>query len=175
MNTLKKKSVLVGIGVLSLVFGSLVYSHCQVPCGIYGDQTRFATLEEHVVTIEKAVKQINELSAETKPNHNQIVRWVNTKEEHADDIAHIVTQYFLAQRVKFPARDDVKAHHEYVNKLTSLHEILVYAMKTKQATDLENVARLKASLAKFHAVYTGKAEHGEGHDHSHSGEHDHGH
>ena len=33
------------------------FAHCQVPCGIYGDDGRFDTLNEHVATVEKAMKE----------------------------------------------------------------------------------------------------------------------
>ena len=53
--------------VLVLAIGMLfaaqpAYSHCEVPCGIYGDEMRFQTIEEHIATIEKAMKMIVELS-----------------------------------------------------------------------------------------------------------------
>ncbi|UCG58215.1 MAG: hypothetical protein JSU70_01665, partial [Phycisphaerales bacterium] len=88
---------------------------------------------------------------------NQLVRWVQNKDEHADEISHVVTYYFMAQRVKLPPDGDVKAHREYVHKLTLLHEMLVYAMKAKQTTDLGYVEKLRASLAKFHEAYFGEA------------------
>ena len=38
-------------------------AHCQVPCGIYGDQLRFEQMLEDEHTISKAQIQINELSS----------------------------------------------------------------------------------------------------------------
>ena len=88
---------------------------------------------------------------------NQIVRWVQNKEEHADEISHIVSYYFMAQRVKLPADGDTKAQNEYVKKLTLLHRMLVYSMNAKQTTDLANVELLKSSLNEFHKVYFGES------------------
>ncbi|MEZ6076164.1 MAG: superoxide dismutase [Ni] [Pirellulaceae bacterium] len=31
---------------------------------------------------------------------NQLVRWVNTKEDHASKIQHTIAQYFMTQRIK---------------------------------------------------------------------------
>lgn len=146
-------SVLTVVGILA----SMAYSHCQIPCGIYGDQMRFDTIAEHITTIEKSMKLITELSGQDKPNMNQIVRWVRNKEHHADEISHIVSYYFMAQRVKLPAKGDTKAHNEYVKKLTLLHRMLVYSMKAKQTTDLANVEQLKSSLNEFHKVYFGES------------------
>jgi nickel superoxide dismutase len=135
-----------------------------VPCGIYNDQMRFDMIAEHIVTLEKAAKQIDELSAVAKPNMNQVVRWVNNKDTHADEIAEIVTYYFMAQRIKLPDKADAKAHEDYTNKLALLHRMLVYSMKAKQSTDLENIAALKSTLDEFHEAYFGKtAAAGHGH------------
>ena len=152
-----KKIVLGAVFVSAIVFGSLAYSHCQIPCGIYDDEARFNSMAEHITTIEKSMKLIESLSAQEKPNMNQIVRWVNNKEVHADEMSNIITYYFMAQRIKIPPEGDTKAHSAYVKNLTLLHEMLVYTMKTKQTTDLENVEKLRALLNQFHESYYGKA------------------
>jgi nickel superoxide dismutase len=85
---------------------------------------------------------------------NQVVRWVNNKDAHADELSEIVTYYFMAQRIKIPAEGDAKAHEEYIKKLTLLHEMLVYSMKAKQTTDLANVEKLRSTLDKFHDAYS---------------------
>ena len=155
--TVRKKILLCGIFVLAILFASMAYSHCQIPCGIYGDKMRFNMITEHITTIEKSMKLIAELSEQDKPNMNQIVRWVRNKEKHADEMSHIISYYFMAQRVKLPPEDDVKAYNEYVKKLTLLHRMLVYTMKTKQTTDLSNVEKLRSLLGKFKEEYFGKA------------------
>ena len=152
-----KKIVLGAVFVSAIVFGSLAYSHCQIPCGIYDDEARFNSMAEHITTIEKSMKLIESLSAQEKPNMNQIVRWVNNKEVHADEMSNIITYYFMAQRIKIPPEGDTKAHSAYVKNLTLLHEMLVYTMKTKQTTDLKNVEKLKSLLNQFHESYYGKA------------------
>ena len=142
-------SILVGLAI----FASMAYSHCQIPCGIYGDQMRFDMIAEHITTIEKSMKLITELSSQDKANTNQIVRWVQNKDEHADELSHIITYYFMAQRVKLPPEGDAKARNEYVKKLTLLHEMLVYTMKAKQTTDLANVEKLRSLLGEFREAY----------------------
>ena len=155
--TVRRKILLCGIFVLAILLASMAYSHCQIPCGIYGDKMRFDMITEHITTIEKSMKLIAELSEQDKPNMNQIVRWVRNKEKHADEMSHIISYYFMAQRVKLPPEDDVKAYNEYVKKLTLLHRMLVYTMKTKQTTDLSNVEKLRSLLGKFKEEYFGKA------------------
>lgn len=152
-----KKLILGAVLLSAIVFGPLAYPHCQIPCGIYDDDARFDMIAEHITTVEKSMKLIETLSAQEKPNMNQLVRWVNNKDKHADEISHIVTYYFMAQRVELPAKSDTKAYNEYVKKLTLLHQMLVYAMKTKQTTDLGNIDKLRSLLDEFHKVYSGKA------------------
>lgn len=127
--------------------------HCQIPCGIYDDPLRFTLLEEHVTTIEKSMTQIQELSKEQPPNWNQIVRWVNNKEAHADELTQIVTFYFMAQRVKPADPRDKAAYAKYVREITILHRMVFYAMKAKQTTDLENCAKLRGLIKAFRASY----------------------
>lgn len=152
---IRTKIVLGGALLLAVVLGSLAYSHCQIPCGIYDDEARFDAIAEHITTIEKSMKQIEILSAEGKPNMNQVVRWVNNKDHHAEELSKIVTYYFMAQRVKLPAEGDMKAHQDYLKKLTRLHRMLVYSMKAKQTTDLDTVEKLRVSLKEFHDAYSG--------------------
>lgn len=152
-NAAGKKSLTFGFLVLVTAFASIVYSHCQIPCGIYGDSARFDMIAEHITTIEKTMKQITGLSKQDKPNMNQITRWVNNKENHADELSHIVTYYFMAQRIKLVDKSQGKAYEDYIKKLTLLHEILVYSMKAKQTTDLSNVEKLRSLLTEFRVAY----------------------
>jgi len=154
---INKKLIFGAVFVSAVVFGSLAYSHCQIPCGIYDDEARFNTMAEHITTIEKSMKMIETLSNEDKPNMNQIVRWVNNKEEHADELSNIVTYYFMAQRIQIVSEGNPQEYKKYVKKLTLLHEMLFYAMKAKQTTDTANVEKLKSLLNQFHESYYGKA------------------
>ena len=151
----KMKKVILGFVLLSmsLMFARALYSHCEIPCGIYGDEMRFSMIEENITTVEKSIKLIVELSKEEDENYNQIVRWVNNKEKHADDIQHIVSQYFMTQRVKPVDQGNTEEYGKYVKKVTLLHQMLVYAMKTKQTTDLANVEKLRSLLADFRGAY----------------------
>ena len=148
----KRKGLFITLALLVLV-SSMVYSHCQIPCGIYSDPARLDMIAEHITTIEKSMKQITELSEQNKPDMNQIVRWVNNKDIHADEIAHIVTYYFMAQRIKPVDKSESQAYQQYIKKLTLLHEMLVYSMKAKQTTDLSNVENLATLLGEFRAAY----------------------
>ena len=145
-----KKSILaVTLLAVPLVFVGPLYSHCEIPCGIYDDALRVKQIVEHAGTIEKSMKQIIKLSKGNSINYNQLVRWVTNKEAHANEIQHIVSQYFMTQRIKPDAK-------QYAEKLALLHKMLIYAMKCKQTTDFENVNKLRSSLKAFEGLYFGK-------------------
>jgi nickel superoxide dismutase len=134
----------------------IVHSHCQMPCGIYDDPARLSAILENCTTVEKAMKQIEELSADTKKNMNQLVRWVNTKDEHANDTEEIISYYFMAQRIT-PVEKGAAGYDKYINQLTLLHQMLIASMKTKQSTDLANVEKLRKLVGEFRAAYMGEA------------------
>ena len=140
--------------MLSLfLYPALVGAHCEIPCGIYGDEGRFAALLEDVDTIEKSMNEIDKLSGESERNDNQIVRWVINKEHHADHIRDVVAQYFLAQRITEPVADDAAAMKAYTDKLVALHKIIRTAMKCKQTTDPANAQTLRDLVLAFQEMY----------------------
>ena len=117
-----------------LTIQSIALAHCQVPCGIYDDALRIVQIKEDYKTIKKAMQQISQLSEKTDPqSNNQLTRWVITKEQHATNIQKIVSEYFLTQRVK------ADKSQKYIDQTTTLHQILVAAMKCKQTVDNSNV------------------------------------
>ena len=148
-----RKIFIVGTLFLAVVLTSMVYSHCQIPCGIYNDPARFDMIAENITTIEKSMNQILQLSKEDKPNMNQIVRWIQNKENHTDQLSHIVTYYFMAQRLKPVHQSQSNDYEKYIKKLTLLHEMLIYSMKARQTTDLANVEKLRTLLVQFKAEY----------------------
>ncbi len=150
MRTFAKLFLLIFIFALMI---NQAYSHCQIPCGIYGDHTRFDMLVEHIQTIEKGMNQINELSKNSSANINQLVRWINNKDKHADEFTEIVTYYFLAQRIKITDSQKTEEFAGYQKKLTLLHQMMVFSMKCKQTTDLKNVEELKSLVSQFEDIY----------------------
>ena len=156
MRTSQKIAVFASLVALAALSAPIVFAHCQVPCGIYGDQTRIDLLREHVTTIEKSMTQITELGKASPTNYNQVVRWVNNKESHADELSEIVTYYFMTQRIKPAPEGDAAAAKKYQHELSLLHHMLVYAMKSKQTTDTANTAKLGELIDAFEKSYMGK-------------------
>jgi len=141
--------------LLIVLFGwsAIVYAHCEIPCGIYDDNMRIDMIREHITTIEKSMNQIVELSKSSQMNYNQLIRWINNKEDHANQLQHIVAQYFLTQRIKLADETDKKAQDEYLTQLALLHQLLVHAMRTKQTLDQKYIQELRTTVDKFCEVY----------------------
>ncbi len=138
---------LLKIFMIIFFFHILIYSHCQIPCGIYSDAMQIIQIKEDLKTIDKAIKNINELSTKFDPQTlNQINRWISTKEAHAQNIQNIISEYFLTQRIKEDSEN-------YVEKITILHRILISAMKCKQSIDLKNVVISIEHINEFSDLY----------------------
>ena len=131
-----------------------LFPHCQVPCGIYDDVARIVSIHEDIQTIQKSIKMINELSyGETSAKSmNQLVRWVNTKEDHAQHIQDVILNYFLAQRIK-PKEKGEKEYKRYVSLTTTCQKIIFYAMKSKQNSDFSRLDPLKRQINTLSDTY----------------------
>lgn len=130
--------------------------HCQVPCGIFDDPAmvglrahscafcmqhhdsfshsipQVAELKQHAATIRKAMAQCKDLHAAAGSDilaMNQMVRWIQTKEDHCAKIITTVSEYCLCQRVK---KDVFKSDQDYVDALKAHHAVMQSAMKAKQ-------------------------------------------
>ncbi len=164
---MKKTLMILTVIVFSTILTKTATAHCEVPCGIYNDELRIELIKEHIQTIEKAMNQINEIQNSESINYNQLVRWINTKEKHAELIQEIAEQYFLTQRVKFAEPTDKDKYKKYMDQLTYLHQLIVYSMKAKQSTDLKNIKNLNNALSHFEVAYFGE----DAHRHNLKGEH----
>ena len=154
---------IIAIAIIIAAFGlNNIHAHCQVPCGIYNDAVRIIQLREHVTTIEKSMNKIEQLTSDesSAQNINQLVRWINTKEEHATFIQSIIADYFLAQRIK-PKKKDEAGRQQYVDQTLLLQQIIVAAMKSKQTVDKPDPRSVSTLLNQFVELYFD--EHGKEH------------
>ena len=141
-------AILIALTVAPLAY---VAAHCEVPCGIYDDDRRFADMQEDAGTIAKAIDSVHDLmgSLDGGPDPltiNQLTRWTVTKEDHATHLQHTIAQYFMTQRIK-------PNDPQYVSKLTGAHKVMVAAMKCKQNSDPATADDLKAAIEAFQAAY----------------------
>jgi nickel superoxide dismutase len=142
------------LGILILALGSSNgVAHCHVPCGIYDDSDRVKSMLEDVMTIEKAVSEMQSIAEKSDPlSVNQKVRWVMNKELHAQRIIDTISDYFLTQRVK-PAQKD------YSKRLMDHHQVIVSAMKAKQSASLEPVKALREAVLVLAPYYPAPHKH----------------
>lgn len=151
---MKQTAAIALVVTLAALAAAPAGAHCQVPCGIYGDAMRVEMLAEHVTTIERSIKGITELAGKTSPaDLNQLVRWVENKDAHADLIAEVVTEYFLRQRIKAPEGGDAAAQKRYADQLATLHALLTVSMKAKQTVDPAIPGQLRELLERLKALY----------------------
>ena len=154
-----KRAALLLLAVIPVLFTASVpaRAHCEVPCGIFDDAARIASMLEDAATIAKAMGQIRELAGKTDPQSvNQVVRWVTTKEDHATHTMDTIGQYFMAQRIKLPAAGAVEAQKRYLGLLTAAHHVTVAAMKCKQTVDDKNASALKTTILTLQRIYDQK-------------------
>jgi nickel superoxide dismutase len=152
------KSTILLSAVMLVTIPDAALAHCEIPCGIYGDDLRILMLKEHLQTVEKSMREIDRIGSGRDPNWNQLTRWVTNKEKHAGEIQHIVTQYFMTQRVKLPSGSSKSTLAKYNKQLTLLHQLLVSAMKMKQTTDISQVSMARALVDDFAAAYFSPAD-----------------
>jgi len=146
--------ILFALPLLCIAFADQASAHCQVPCGIYDDHARIHAMEEDAATIGKAVANIEALSSLTDAkSKNQLIRWVQTKEQHASHIIQVVSEYFLTQKIKPAKQDDRKAWMVYVDRLVACHALMRAAMKTKQSVSTGNVSSLRQAIDDLGAFY----------------------
>lgn len=129
-------------------FASLLPGHCQVPCGIYDDASRVQQMLEDVSTIHKSIHEIYKLNDDRDvQSAQQLIRWVNNKEIHADKIINTISDYFLTQRVK-PSSED------YLLRLSEHHAVIILSMKVKQKADAKIAEDLKQAVKALSKYYT---------------------
>ena len=132
---------------ISSFFHVSLFSHCQIPCGIYSDAMQIVQIREDLRTIDKAMEMVRNLSKNSDPQTlNQVTRWISSKESHAQNIQKITAEYFLTQRIK-------QSSKYYENKLITLHQLLVSVMKCKQSVNNENVVKSNELLNNFTNLY----------------------
>lgn len=147
---MKTLRTLLLVAILPL-FAQNASAHCEIPCGIYDDSLRVALLYEHMTTVEKSMNQI--IALEKAGNDaNQLVRWVNNKEEHCNKMQEIIAQYFMHQRIK-PKKKGEDGRDYYLKQLELMHRLSILAMKSKQSINLDLIPTMRETLHEFEHAY----------------------
>ena len=146
----KRVALLIAVTLITMT-PRIALAHCEIPCGIYDDALRIKLIREHITTVEKSMKLITELGGAEETDHNQLIRWTANKDAPAEELQHIVWQYFMTQRIK-PAAEG-EARDKYVKQITVLHQLLIEAMKSKQTLDHSHIEKMRKLTDEFEKLY----------------------
>ena len=124
--------------VLKKIFEpTVVYAHCDIPCGIYDPNTaQIAAL---------TVIRMMDLLQESKDSHD-IIRYVDAKEDHAEKCKHemrvIYGDYFQKEHFeKYPDLHDLN------------HQVMQLASKAKQGRDRKVAEELLETINRIAEIF----------------------
>ena len=113
-----------------------------------------------VISDETLLDYVKTLSSEDfagrltgTPEYKAAARWVAAKEDHASHIIKVVSEYFLAQKVK-PVAQKAEGYEAYLHTLADHHAVISAAMKTKQNADQKYTAALADAIDRLATHYT---------------------
>ena len=121
-------------------------AHCQMPCGIYHDNMVYDQIDQYVETMFKGVTEIQENKHDTTKNRSDFIRWIVEKENESNEVASLLTTYFLQQKIK-PDEDDT------AKRLASVHRLLFMLMQIKQNVDRKFVDVFADEWEKFKLMF----------------------
>lgn len=121
-------------------------AHCQMPCGIYHDAMIYDFIDQYVETMIKATSMLNNSKFETVRDKNEFVRWVIEKEKESDEAAHLITAYFLQQKIKPGEADTAK-------RIEAAHKLLCLMVAIKQNADMKIVDSFNEEWEKFKLMF----------------------
>lgn len=139
---------LMKILALAMALASQGYlgAHCQMPCGIYHDDMMYDRIDQYVETMYKGVSILKSSKFSDAKERNEFVRWVMQKDQASDEVANLITQYFLQQKIK-PGEEDT------TKRLIAAHNLLYQTVCIKQAVDLKFVEDFSDQWEKFKLMF----------------------
>ncbi|KIC74650.1 hypothetical protein DB42_AZ00050 [Neochlamydia sp. EPS4] len=141
-----KKTILIqGIIALFCHTGSLM-AHCQMPCGIYHDELVFNQVDQYIETMYKGITELNNSKFSTPFERNNFIRWVKLKDTASDEIANLITEYFLQQKIK-PAEADTP------KRLISAHKMLFELTAIKQNVNIKMIEAFADEWENFKQMF----------------------
>ena len=130
---------------LTFFFPLFLFSQCE-DLTQKRDADVFCHLDEDLMSLEQIVKNISMNSAQTNDKRNQLVLQIMDKAHYSDDIASILSGYFLQERISSKDPDLNK-------KLKLVHQMLVLSYQIKHAVDMQMVLQLKKNLVTLRSMF----------------------
>lgn len=139
--------VKIALAALALMgFQGQINAHCQMPCGIYHDDMVYDQIDQYVETMYKGISVLKNSKFDDVKERNEFVRWVFEKEQASDEVASLLTKYFLQQKIKVGEPDTTK-------RLISIHHLLFTLVSIKQNVDLSFVEEFSTEWEKFKLMF----------------------
>ncbi len=129
-----------------LCYQSLIFSHCQMPCGIYHDDMVFDQIDQYIETTAKGITILQDSKFSTTQNRNEFMRWVMQKENSSNEVANLLVTYFLQQKIKPDEEDTAK-------RVISAHKMLFWLVQIKQSSDLEALNSFYEEWERFKLMF----------------------
>lgn len=123
-----------------------LFAHCQMPCGIYHDEMVYDQIDQYVETMVKGISVLQDNKFSTVQDRNVFVRWVMEKDTASDQVADVLTEYFLQQKIKPGDPDTAK-------RVLSCHKLLFLLVQIKQNADLKIVNDFYEEWEKFKLMF----------------------
>ena len=123
---------------------TVVYAHCDIPCGIYDP----AGAQQAARTVARMVELLGKIDAgsTSSADRNTFIRCVTVKEQHAELVKHEVqviwSDYFKPEHLE--ANPDLH---------TKVWNVLKLASKNKQSVDADAAAQLEAAVKEFADIF----------------------
>lgn len=127
-----KKNTFIFTVVAFLFQSGFLSAHCQMPCGIYHDEMVFNQIDQYIETMYKGMTELKNSKFSSPLDRNNFIRWVALKESASDEMATLITQYFLQQKIKPGEPDTAK-------RLISAHKMLFELTAIKQNVDIKMI------------------------------------
>jgi nickel superoxide dismutase len=121
-------------------------AHCQLPCGIYHDDMVFDQIDQYAETMYKGISVLNQIKINNMHDQNEVIRWVLEKEKESNEIASLITIFFLQQKIK-------PGEPETPKRLASAHKLLFLLVAIKQNTDLKFVKEFTDEWETFKTMF----------------------
>jgi nickel superoxide dismutase len=141
-----KKRMIGLVTAAALLLKCSIFAHCQMPCGIYHDDMVFEFVDQYIETMYKALTVMQDSKFETVRERNEFTRWVYEKEMESDDVARMLTCYFMQQKIKPDEQDTPK-------RLASAHKLLFLLVQMKQNVDFKILSDFGKEWEKFKLMF----------------------
>lgn len=144
-NVMKNSFILSGL-VTWFIYTGQLYSHCQMPCGIYHDNMVYEQIDQYIETMVKGITVLSDNKFVTLHDKNEFVRWIMTKETESNKVAELIVTYFLQQKIKPDEPDTAK-------RVVLAHRLLFHIVGIKQNIDIKMVKNFQEDWDKFKLLF----------------------